>query len=165
MAALATTDADPVRRMLAHDRGGWLADNLLERGDRMAMAASVELRPPLLDHELVELAASLPSDVLVRGRQTKWVLKEVARRHLPAEIVDRPKVGFRVPLDAWFRGHLRDLARDSLLASDSFVGSVMDRRAVTELLDVHDAGRRDESVRIWTLLALEQWHDVLVHDG
>lgn len=154
---------DPVRQMLAHDRACWLSDNLLERGDRMAMAASVELRPPLLDHELVELAASLPSDVLVRGRQTKWVLKEVARRHLPAEIVDRPKVGFRVPLDVWFRGHLRDLARDSLLASDSFVGTVMDRRAVTELLDGHDSGRRDESVRIWTLLALEQWHDVFVH--
>ena len=153
MADVGVADRDPVRRMLAHDRGGWLADNLLERGDRMAMAASIEL------------AASLPSDVLVRGRQTKWVLKEVARRHLPNEIVDRPKVGFRVPLDAWFRGHLRDLARDSLLASDSFVGSVMDRRAVSELLDVHDAGRRDESVRIWTLLALEQWHDVLVHDG
>jgi len=163
VAARWAPDDDPVRRMLAHDRTCWLADNLLERGDRMAMAASVELRPPLLDHELVELAASLPSDVLVRGRQTKWVLKEVARRHLPAAIVDRPKVGFRVPLDAWFRGHLRDLARGSLLASDSFVGTVMDRRAVTDLLDVHDSGRRDESVRIWTLLALEQWHDVFVH--
>lgn len=158
-------EPDPVRRMLAHDRTSWLADNLLERGDRMAMAASVELRPPLLDHELVELAATLPSDVLVRGRTTKWVLKEVARRHLPVSIVDRPKAGFRVPLDAWFRGHLRDLARDSLLAADSFVGSVMDRGSIAALLTAHERGRRDESIRIWTLLALERWHDVLVHDG
>jgi asparagine synthase (glutamine-hydrolysing) len=158
-------EPDPLRQMLAHDRASWLADNLLERGDRMTMAASVELRPPLLDHELVELAASLPSDVLVRGRTTKWVLKEVARHHLPSSIVDRPKAGFRVPLDAWFRGHLRDLARDSLLASDSFVGSVMDRGSIAALLTAHERGRRDESIRIWTLLALEQWHDVLVHDG
>jgi len=125
----------------------------------------VELRPPLLDHDLVELAAALPSDVLVRGGTTKWVLKEVARRHLPASIVDRPKAGFRVPLDAWFRGHLRDLARDTLLASDSFVGSVMDRGSIAALLSAHERGRRDEAIRIWTLLALEQWHDVLRDDG
>lgn len=151
---------DPVRRMLLHDCNGWLADNLLERGDRMAMAASVELRPPFLDHHLVELAFSLPTDMLVRGRQTKWVLKEVARRHLPDHLVDRRKVGFRVPLDRWFRGHLRDLTRDRLLSPDSFVGQTLDRVAVADLVDAHESGRRDESIRIWTLLSLETWHDV-----
>jgi len=156
---------DAIQRMLAHDCQGWLADNLLERGDRMAMAASVELRPPFLDHHLVELAFSLPSRVKVHKGQTKWVLKEVARRHIPAEIVDRKKVGFRVPLDAWFRGHLRDMAHDMLLASDSFVGSTLDRDAVRSLLSVHDEGRRDESIRIWTLLSLEVWHQVYFGDG
>ncbi len=152
------TGDDAVERMLAYDCSGWLADNLLERGDRMAMAASVELRPPFLDHHLVALAYSLPSSLKVRHGQTKWILKEVARRHLPTSITDRRKVGFRVPLDVWFRGHLRELARDQLLASDSFVGNTLDRTAVVELLDSHEAGRRDESIRIWTLLSLEVWH-------
>ncbi len=151
---------DAIQRMLAFDAQGWLADNLLERGDRMAMAASVELRPPFLDHRLVELAFSLPSDVKVRNRDTKWVLKEVARRHLPQSIVERRKVGFRVPLDVWFRDHLRDMARDMLLGPSSFVATTMDRDAVRRLIESHESGRRDESIRIWTLLSLEVWHDV-----
>ena len=63
-----------------------------------------------------------------------------------------------MPLDTWFRGQLRDLARDALLAPDSFVGNTLDRKAVTSLLDVHESGRRDEAIRIWTLLSLEVWH-------
>jgi asparagine synthase (glutamine-hydrolysing) len=156
---------DAIERMLAFDCAGWLSDNLLERGDRMAMAASVEVRPPFLDHELVALAFSLPSSMKVRHGQTKWVLKEVARRHLPTSITDRRKVGFRVPLDVWFRGHLRDMARDVLLSSDSFVGNTLDRAAVTAFLDVHDRGRRDESIRIWTLLSLEVWHQTYFGPG
>ncbi len=94
----------------------------------------------------------------VRHGQTKWVLKEVARRHLPATITDRRKVGFRVPLDTWFRGQLRGMARELLLSPDSFVANTLDRDAVESLLDVHERGRHDESIRIWTLLSLEVWH-------
>jgi asparagine synthase (glutamine-hydrolysing) len=152
-------EGDAVRRMLFADCHAWLADNLLERGDRMSMAASLELRPPFLDHRLVELAFSLPSDVKLRDGVTKWVVKEVARRRLPASIVDRPKAGFRVPLAAWFRASLRGMARDRLLDAGSFVSQVFDRRAVADLLASHDAGRRDEDIRIWTLLSLEIWHE------
>lgn len=153
---------DPLRRMLAADAGPWLADNLLERGDRMTMAASVELRPPFLDHRLVELAFRLPSSVKVRRGAGKWVVKEVARPLLPASIVDRPKSGFPVPLDAWFRGDLRSMAWDRLLAPSSFVTSVFDRAGVRALLERHDRGRRDEAIRIWTLLGLEIWHDACI---
>lgn len=151
---------DVVRRMLAADCQEWLPDNLLERGDRMSMAASLELRPPFLDHRLVELAFSLPSRLKVRGRTTKWVVKEVARRHLPPEIVDRRKVGFRVPLDAWFRGELESMAWDLLTSSNSIVSSLMDSRPVRQLLERHRSGRANEEMRIWTLLCLEVWHDV-----
>ena len=154
----ATGEGDLLRRMLYADCHQWLADNLLERGDRMSMSASLELRPPFLDHRLVELAFSLPGAVKVRHGSGKWVVKEVARRHLPASIVDRPKVGFRVPLDAWFRGALRPMAADLLCAPGSFVGQVMDRAAVRALLDSHDRGRTNEEMRIWTLLSLEVWH-------
>lgn len=150
---------DVVRSMLLADLANWLPDNLLERGDRMSMAASLELRPPLLDHRLVELAFCMPSDVKVRSGQTKWVLKQVARRHLPAPIVDRRKVGFRVPLDAWFRSSLRDSVRDRLTGSDSFVADTLDRRAVRRLLDRHDTGTFNEEARIWTLMSLEVWHE------
>ncbi|WP_434446146.1 asparagine synthase (glutamine-hydrolyzing) [Lentzea sp. E54] len=152
---------DALRRMLYADSHTWLADNLLERGDRMSMAASLELRPPFLDHRVAELAFSLPSNVKVRGGTTKWVVKEVARQHLPADIVDRPKSGFKVPLDAWFRDGLRDMAYDLLTGPTSFVGKTFDRVAVRSLLDDHSSGDRNEQPRIWTLLSLEVWHETL----
>jgi asparagine synthase (glutamine-hydrolysing) len=148
---------DPIDLMARLDFNTWLPDNLLERGDRMSMSASLELRPPFLDHRLVELAFRLPSSVKVRGAQTKWVVKEVARRYLPAAVVDRPKVGFKVPLDSWFRGDLEELARDLLTGPSSFVASTLDARVVERLLDDHRSGRRDEQIRIWTLLSLEVW--------
>lgn len=156
---------DSLRRMLYADTCVWLADNLLERGDRMSMAASLETRPPFLDYRLVELAFDLPSSIKTRGRTTKWVLKEVARRYLPTEIVDRPKVGFKVPLDRWFRHGLREMAFDLLTGPSSYVGSNFDGRMVTQLLDDHSRGVRDEESRIWTLLSLEVWHRELVAQG
>jgi asparagine synthase (glutamine-hydrolysing) len=149
---------DALNRMLYADLRTWLVDNLLERNDRMSMAASLELRPPYLDHRLVELGFTLPRAVKVRGGTTKWVLKEVARRHLPSVIVDRQKVGFKVPLDAWFRTGLRDMAFDLLTGPSSFVGTNFNRPAVQSLLDAHSSGQRDEQQRIWTLLSLEIWH-------
>jgi len=156
---IARGQGDPVRRMLFADCHAWLADNLLERGDRMSMAASLELRPPFLDHHLVELAFSLPSDVKLRHGVTKWVVKEVARSLLPAEIVDRPKAGFRVPIANWLRGSMRDMAHDRLLAANSFVAGVFERSVIQDLLDAHASGSRNEDIRIWTLLCLEVWHE------
>ena len=156
---------DVIGRMLEADLQSWLPDNLLERGDRMSMAASLELRPPLLDHRLVELAFRLPSSVKVRRGTTKWVLKEVARRYLPDEVVDRRKVGFKVPLDQWFRAGLRDAAWDRLTGPQSFVADVLDRQAVRELLERHDTGRSSEEHRIWTLLSLEVWHETFIRGG
>ena len=162
-AAIPASDGDPIRRMLFGDCHAWLADNLLERGDRMSMAASLELRPPFLDHHLVELAFALPSNVKVRNGCTKWVVKEVARGVLPADIINRPKAGFRVPLAAWFRGSLGEFARERLLDRGSFVGQVFDPKVVGELLSAHEQGQRNEDIRIWTLLSLEVWHDQFMH--
>ena len=151
---------DAVRRMLYADTHGWLSDNLLERGDRMSMAASLELRPPFLDVRLIELAFRLPSSVKLRRGTTKWVVKQVAARRLPEDIVQRRKVGFSVPLDSWFRGGLRSMAWDMLDSENSFVASILDRRRIRDLLDSHQQGRRNEHMRLWTLLGLEVWHEV-----
>jgi len=162
-ADIALGRGDAVRRMLYADCHAWLADNLLERGDRMSMAASLELRPPFLDHQLVELAFSLPSSVKLRHGETKWVVKQVARGLLPDGIIDRPKAGFRVPLESWFRGSLAALAHDRLLDPGSVVGQWFDRRKVADLLRSHSDGRRNEEIRIWTLLSLEVWYDQFRH--
>ncbi|MBL8736921.1 MAG: asparagine synthase (glutamine-hydrolyzing) [Planctomycetes bacterium] len=148
---------DHLRRMLYVDCHTWLADNLLERGDRMSMAASIENRPPFLDHELVELAFRVDSSLKVHGKIGKWIVKEIARRYLPANIVDRKKVGFRVPLDEWFRGGLKDYVHDLLLGRDSFVSRYLDKKVVAGLLADHMRGRRNEELRLWTLLGLEVW--------
>jgi len=153
---------DIVRRMLRADCGTWLAENLLERGDRMTMSASVELRPPFLDNDLVELAFSLPSNVKVRRGITKWVVKEVARSYLPDEIVDRRKVGFRVPLDVWMRGALQEMTHDLLLANTSFASQVFDRSVVASLVKSHDEGRSSEEAALFTLLSLEIWHETFI---
>jgi len=155
---------DLIQRMLYFDCHTWLVDNLLERGDRMSMAASIECRPPFLDHRLVELAYRIPSALKLRAGAGKWIVKEIARKHLPASIVDRRKVGFQVPLDAWFRGELRDMAWELLGSSDSFVAQRMDRKAILALLEDHQSGRRNEELRIWTLLGLELWHRVFFGD-
>jgi asparagine synthase (glutamine-hydrolysing) len=155
-------EGDLIRRMLYFDCHTWLVDNLLERGDKMAMAASVEYRPPFLDHNLVELAFKLPSSMKVHKGTTKWILKEVARKYLPSLIVDRKKVGFRVPLDLWFRGKLKEVAYDLLLSSNSFISHNMNRQYIRDMLKRHEKGRSNEEIRIWTLLCLEIWHQVFI---
>lgn len=149
--------ADPVDRMLRHDLHHWLP-HLLERRDGMSMAASLELRPALLDQRLVELAFRLPTSVKVRSGTTKWVLKEVARPLLPDEVIARRRVDVRVPLDDWFRAGLRDTARDRLTGAGSWVGQTLDPASVHDLVERHERGANEAS-RIWTLLCLEMWHD------
>lgn len=154
------SSGDELQKMLYYDCHTWLVDNLLERGDRMAMAASVEFRPPFLDHRLVELAFRLPSRVKLKGGVTKWIVKEVARTKLPNSIVDRHKVGFRVPLNDWFRDDLKEFINDSLMSPNSFVRGFAGRERVQSILDDHWAGRLNEESRIWTMLSLEVWHQV-----
>jgi asparagine synthase (glutamine-hydrolysing) len=156
---------DALRRMLLIDAQSWLPDNLLERGDRMSMAASLELRPPFLDRRMVELAFSLPSHLKLRNGTTKWLVKQVALHYLPASIVHRRKAGFKVPLDAWFREGLETFAWDTLTSQDSFASTIFDPVCVRQLLEDHRSGRVNEEIRIWTLLCLEIWFDTFFRDG
>ena len=149
---------DHLRRMLYVDCHTWLADNLLERADRMSMAAGIESRPPFLDHELVELAFQVPSRMKVHSLSGKWIIKEIARQRLSPNIVYRRKIGFKVPLDEWFRGELKEFMHDLLIGPDSFVSSYFDQRVIRNLLDDHLRRRRNEQHRLWTLLGLEVWH-------
>ncbi len=147
----------PLRRILYFDQTSWLPDNLLERGDRMTMAASLEARMPFLDQELVAFASTLPDDYRVRGSVTKWVLREGMKRILPASILERPKVGFRVPVNEWFRTSMRDYLYDHLTGTDSRTAHYYHRPALLRVLAEHVGGRQNHEKLLWTLLNLELW--------
>ncbi len=151
-------------RMLDVDLRVWLADDLLVKMDKMSMAASVEARVPLLDLPLIEWAMRLGPEHKIRGLEGKVLLKRLARKLLPVEVVDRPKVGFTVPLSPWFRGPLRALLADTLLAGRCLQRGWFDPREIRATLDDHLAGRRDRARELWTLLTLELWHQAWV-DG
>ena len=160
---LARTDAtDPLHRMLYVDTKLWLVDDLLARGDKMSMAASLEARVPLLDHKLVEFAARVPSDLKVHGMTRKYLLKEVARRWLPDAIIDRKKQGFPMPMSVWFRNEARDFLRDLLAPGAIRRRQLFDPTYVATLLDEHDAGFADHGSLLWALLSVELWFRLFI---
>ena len=152
----------PLDRMLAADLALWLADDLLMKMDKMSMAASIEARVPLLDHPLVEWAARLPDLHKVRGWSGKVLLKRMARRRLPASVIDRPKVGFTVPLSPWFRGPLRELVADTLLSPSCLGRGYYDATVLRGYVTDHLEGRRDRARELWTLLTIELWHRAFI---
>ena len=151
-------DTSALRRMLYFDQTSWLPDNLLERGDRMTMAASIEARVPFLDHKLVEFVATLPDHWRVDELRRKRVLREAARSILPREIRKRRKVGFRVPMDEWFAGGMREYLYDHLRAADSLTRSYYNTAVLDRILDEHTHGVQTHDKLLWTLLTLEIWH-------
>ena len=161
--ALADSSArSSLDRMLDVDLRVWLADDLLVKMDKMSMAASVEARVPLLDLPLIEWAMRLGSEHKIRGLEGKVLLKRLARRLLPAGVVDRPKVGFAVPLSPWFKHELRELLADTLLSSRCLQRGWFEGAAVRTAVDDHLSGRRDRARELWTLLTLELWHQAWI---
>jgi asparagine synthase (glutamine-hydrolysing) len=155
-------DADPrgsaLRRILYFDQTSWLPDNLLERADRMTMAASIETRVPFLDHKLASFVSSLPDNYRVRRLRSKWVLREAGKKLIPERILTRPKVGFRVPVNEWFRGEMRDYLVDHLQSGASITRAYYDSRALDQVLAEHLNGRQNHEKLLWSLLNLEIWH-------
>jgi asparagine synthase (glutamine-hydrolysing) len=136
----------------------WLVNDILVKVDRMSMASSLEVRSPLLDHEVIELAASLPSTLKFRDGVSKYLLKRYAERHAPASVVHRPKKGFTIPLAEWLRGPLRSTAAELLLSERARHRGYFDAGAVRSLWAQHDRRQRDRAHQIWTLMMLELWH-------
>ena len=155
-------DASPgtstLRRMLYFDQTSWLPDNLLERADRMTMAASIESRVPFLDHKLAGYVSSLPDNCRVNGMKTKWILREAVRSLVPPAILDRPKVGFRVPVNRWFQGPLKGYIHDHLRGAGSKTRAYYDTRVLDHMVDDHVDGRQNHEKLLWALLNLEIWH-------
>lgn len=153
--ALAHTHLD---RTLSADFLTYLADDLLVKSDRMAMANSLETRAPFLDNEVVALTAHMPERLKIRGRTQKWILREAFKDELPPENVRRIKRGFGMPVASWLRGHMQSFARDILLDTQTLRRGYFVSQHVRQLLDDHTAGRADHGQRLWALLVLELWH-------
>jgi len=143
-------------RLLYADMKTYLVE-LLMKQDQMSMAASIESRVPFLDHKLVEFAVSLPDSWKLSGLTTKRVLRESMKRVLPTSILNRPKMGFPVPLGSWLRGEWNAAATDVLLDGRSRQRGIIDAKAVETLLRDHATGRINGTDRIWSLLNLELW--------
>jgi len=150
-------DAPMEAEAAAADVANYLPDVLLAKVDIATMANSLESRSPLLDHQVVEFALGLPAAARLTGNRTKAFLKDAMRERLPTEILERPKRGFAVPLDPWFRGPLRALLRDTLASDAARARGLFRTEAVERLIASHESGRENHGNRLWSLLMLELW--------
>jgi asparagine synthase (glutamine-hydrolysing) len=148
----------PHGRMMAFDMETYLPEDILTKVDRMSMAHSIESRVPLLDHEVVTFAASLPAHMKINGGERKLVLKRAAARVLPAEVLNRRKRGFGVPIGAWFRDSLRSFVVDTLQSTRARQRGYFEAPFVDRMIGEHLRGRRDHTLRLWQLLMFELWH-------
>jgi asparagine synthase (glutamine-hydrolysing) len=155
----AAPPADALGGMIAADVATLLPDDFLVKVDRASMAHGLEVRPPLLDHEMLELAARIPSRFKVRRGETKWILKETYRAQLPAAAIDRPKQGFEIPIDSWLRGPLRDMFESAVLDPDAAVRSLIDQDTARRLHRTHLSGLGRHGNTLWSLLVLSRWAD------
>jgi asparagine synthase (glutamine-hydrolysing) len=148
---------DTLGGMITADVGTILPDDFLVKVDRASMAHGLEVRPPLLDHELLELAARIPSRWKVRQGQTKWIFKELCRSRLPAEVIDRPKHGFEMPIDGWLRGPLREVFESAVLSPHGQVAELVDQTTARSLYSAHVRGTGRHGAVLWSLLVLARW--------
>jgi asparagine synthase (glutamine-hydrolysing) len=152
-----TAGASDLERVLYLDLKGYLGEGVLTKVDRASMACSLEVRVPMLDRRVVELAASLPPDLKLRGFTTKYVLKRALAGLVPREILHRKKKGFGIPVARWFRGELRELLHDACSPDIIRRGGLFRPEAVERLMVEHAEGRRDHRKKLYTLLAYQLW--------
>ena len=143
--------------MMLSDSVDYLPDDILVKVDRSAMSVGLESCVPLLDHRIVEFAWQLPVKSIVRDGKGKWPLQQVLKRYVPNDLVDRPKMGFNLPVAEWIRGPLRSWAED-LLSEDRLLGEgYFDTSTVQNMLKEHMSGQRDWYVLIWRIIAFQSW--------
>jgi asparagine synthase (glutamine-hydrolysing) len=149
--------ADPVARMMALDALTYLPDDILAKVDRASMAVSLETRAPFLDRDVVAFAWSLPMAMKVRDGQGKWILRQLLDRYVPRALVERPKMGFGIPLDAWLRGPLRDWAEALLDASRLRREGYLEPAPIRRAWVRHVRGRENAGSRLWPVLMFQAW--------
>jgi asparagine synthase (glutamine-hydrolysing) len=155
--AFAASIREPAQRMMLFDGVTYLPDDILVKVDRAAMAVSLETRAPFLDHRVAEAAWRLPPSMMIRGGCTKWALRQVLYRHVPRELLERPKAGFAIPVGQWLRGPLRDWTEELLSERRLREEGYLDASIVRGLWMQHRSGRRDWQARLWNTLMFQAW--------
>jgi asparagine synthase (glutamine-hydrolysing) len=158
-------DADPIERLMYLDSRTYLPSDILTKVDRMSMAASLEARVPLLDHELIELVETIPSEWKLRGSESKYILKKAMEGIVPTEILYRRKQGFGVPIREWINERLKDRMLGTLLEPRTMQRGYFERSYIETLIDEHARGRRDHAHALWALWMLELWHRRYIDKG
>jgi asparagine synthase (glutamine-hydrolysing) len=148
----------PLDRWQLADMLTYLPDDILVKLDRASMAASLEGREPLLDHRVIEFAWRLPAALRIAEGKGKWLLRRVLDRYIPRSLVERPKMGFAVPIDVWLRGPLRDWAEDLLSERSVKSAGLLDAAPLRQRLAEHQSGRRNWQYSLWGALMIQAWH-------
>jgi asparagine synthase (glutamine-hydrolysing) len=153
----AVLDGDASARMMAQDMRTYLPDDILCKVDRAAMAVSLETRVPFLDPDVLAASARLPTRMKIRDAQGKWALRQILYRHVPRDLIERPKTGFGIPVGDWLRGPLRGWAEGLLSEENLGRDGLIDPAPVRHAWAEHLSGRRDWTHRLWIILMLMAW--------
>jgi asparagine synthase (glutamine-hydrolysing) len=151
-------------QLLYLDSKTYLPGDIMTKVDRMSMAVSLEARAPLLDHKLIDFVTRIPPSMKMKGLETKHIFKRAVRDFVPAEILDRPKQGFGLPIEQWINNQLRERIRETLTESRTRQRGYINSSYVNTLLDEHERGRRDQSMPLWVLFMFELWQRAFI-DG
>jgi asparagine synthase (glutamine-hydrolysing) len=154
-----TEDWPLLSRLMRVDQKTYLPDAMLTKVDRASMAVSLEVRVPLLDHRVVEYTAKLPENLKYRKGTGKYLLKRLLGQYLPDHFIERPKMGFGVPIDKWLRHELKDLMLDYLAPERLKREGLFDHVLVKKTIDEHLSGQANQQYRLWSLLMWEMWRE------
>lgn len=139
------------------DQLGYLVDDNLVKGDRSSMAFSLETRMPLLDHHIVEFSWRIPLEMKYRRGQSKWILRQTLYRYIPKKLIERPKMGFSVPISDWLKGPLKDWAADLINSKNAIQADIFNKKTIQEIWNQHMKGSRDHSHKIWAICMFFAW--------
>jgi asparagine synthase (glutamine-hydrolysing) len=156
---LRSGDEDVLSYMMAIDYQTYMVDDILQKVDRATMSVSLEGREPFLDQDIIEWAAQLPSDYKYYNGQKKYILKQIVHKYVPKEMMERPKMGFAIPVDAWLANELKDLVKEFLSVENLNVHGLFNVKEVQQIVADFFNGRKEKYLKIWYLLMFQMWYE------